>query len=380
VKFTFSHPALAKGVHPSIGNVRTFVGMVDTPITIQEVPRAAAVPAFTVNPGQREMVEIDGLLYHRSPQKLDTLVGRGLANMAHLLEDSSYQMRPITKLISDAISAVDNRSPISPMPGHGVRKSVKWSIAEEVVAWAEKQRPLSKRKALALDEEDIDHWRENVRRFFSHFVSVDGTLFVRCHEPLIIASRHGLHLGSYAFFRSYVDYSNRSSLGFPIGTGSWATDMFPFPADMYDEARAFVSGNGWKDSLHMDEATITVHGQCTGLSEVLDEELMRCAGLCVAVAMTHGYINGDSPQDDAAIALSNAAENINVAAADYRANTDIGLDGLEAAVEGFQSAGDELVSGTQKHDWFVPVSQTVRIMLDRRAAAPIVAPTFQFTG
>jgi hypothetical protein len=366
LKFDFTHPVIASGRLASTGETRAIVGMVNSRMEIDEVGVRDVEQAFKLHIENGLIFRHAGKLYHRSPLLDHIKTGKDFSFFNRVVSNPGHHVASITEDLGKELARLvaGGESRLLPEPRGGVIKCIRNNDTESAMSWASSLGSLERRNVRDIDEDAVLYWRDRVKAFWGNFLLVDGELFARCHEPLIRATPIGLFAGDYSFYRSHVDRPEIGVLGLPKGTGAWESDTQCFPADMFDEAQAYVEDWNWTTK---SERRIEVFGECVALETLLDDELVRAAGHHVAVTIFALERMDDGRHK---VELADAASGVIDAATRFREGAR-GIDELETTLAHLAEVGVRRRPQTDFDDRLRDLKASTDRVLARREALPI---------
>lgn len=277
--FTFSHPVIAKARSIRSGKDRIAVGTVDTDIDVMEYAKPDVETAFEIQ-GKETILTFGGKLWRKSYLNITKLSKDGFCVLAEIMGHND--ILPILETFNEkCLEAVKN----TPRGGLMPRVSAKYDFftGDAPLKYLETAGPLSNRSVSHVDEADVELWRDRMRSYLANYALVDGQVYERCHEPVLLVNQNGrISLNKFILYGRYVGqlnfYSSIESAAVAINPAYVISTVHVFPADMEDEAVEFADSITTDSKLAgADMFSIVCHGKCTTLPDILDLETCRFA-------------------------------------------------------------------------------------------------------
>lgn len=255
------------------------------------------------------------------------------------------------------------------------------------------------RRVDRLFPDSVEANRARVAKFMENFKTSRGCLFVRCHEPILLAVPGEVRLATTALFGADVDERER---GRDAGVPGKANDaglekptkwtLYPFvhafPLDRLDDARAMaaeltkagaVNTTSWASAPGVTLPAMEVHQPMSTQEDIQDREVVRF--LRMHMDFMHFLVHDPDAQKNLArggwpVAYFGTATGFSAMIRAHEYPDEEGrrdISALRAALEKTTAAGDNV------RDWPTSKAETMyrriglnsRIMLDRLDAAPI---------
>lgn len=214
----FRHPAMADGFHERSGKLRKMVGWLTTPVDVHDLSSRDVEVAFDVeneNPDlDTRIVRYEGHFYkpvHKSYER----VFKGCFDfngLADFTEQTRAPFWPFHSGIAEEIraSARDTDMPkLFPAPRSPKLADPELVKYETVMQYLESVQDMPSHA----DPMQIEYWRNEIRRFVSNFILVDGIAHRRTGVPIYGATFTSVGPSSTDIYSRYQDRLQPWSLG-----------------------------------------------------------------------------------------------------------------------------------------------------------------------
>lgn len=280
------HPAMAEGIENKGPDSRIVAGMVTTPYELIEVDADGMLPAFEIE-GRPTVFQSDELFYVEAgpaPSEGETLdIFRLSEGAANGKAETGGHLKPYDRECAAALADLFRQRGAKPQSLNPAFPGGVFDLQGNAYAYFLKAGDVAKRKT-RVNEDDIPEWRAAASRYMDAFRVSGGRMYVRCHEPLLLAYPGGVQLSNTSFFHEHVDLAERraSVYDYRLTDEGEEPRYHAFPMDHYDAARRMSEVLSVEFPMVADDEYIPpfrVLGQPSPLGDILDRELARIATL-----------------------------------------------------------------------------------------------------
>jgi hypothetical protein len=228
MRFDFRHPVIASGIHAKSLLQRVMVGMVSTPVEVQDLSSSEVVTAFdveSVGPANDfKVIQHDGLLYKKADFDLGVLLGADtdFEKLEREIKSRKLPFRPLGDALASRIheiAALGSTASLLPTPRSPMIAGREIPADYAIVPYLSKTRPIP----AAADVGEIEVWRDAARRFSENFIIVDGQTYHRTGVPIYCAGNTAIQPISTNIFARYMDVTLTSRYGGTRPSGYFRT-------------------------------------------------------------------------------------------------------------------------------------------------------------
>lgn len=218
MRLDFRHPVIARGIHAKSLQEKIMVGMVSTPVEIQDLWSGDVMTAFEVectDPAKDfEIIQHEGLLYQKAGFDIGDLLGPETTFEAlhYGLTRTELPFRPLGGALAASVremACAGTAGSLFPQPRSPRVADPQNEHEAPIVSYISKVGPIP----AGADAEEIESWREAARRFAGHCILIDGRTYIRTGVPIYCAGSTAIRPASTDVFHRYLDVTLPSSYG-----------------------------------------------------------------------------------------------------------------------------------------------------------------------
>lgn len=381
---TLRYPVVAEGKTVR-GADRFFCGTTTTPCEIEEMSAGEMSPVVSLEGG--ETVFSHGENCYRARKGS---IRRGDVIDVHEFRQSGQHVFPFASefetVFRDKAHYYDHRRFTPKFDGYTLDKYYPNELYRHFIRAGEFSDG-----AREFNSADHDRWRERAIRYMGNYKIVDGKLFERCHEPLLVAVPGDVYLSDTSIFSEHV-YPFREHLTEwrhdtdewkePTGFGRFS-DAHAFPLDRMEEARGLAMTLAPAPRDPSDQAAgrsggFEIHAAVSSAAGIADLETVRFLKFNVVAvdrfnAKPQRKNEGDPTPSQRAYSMSATGVKRSVIAHEFDPSGR-GIATMNAHLERIHACAVELdygfsrVRDTLAHEALVA---NTRVALDLRDTAPI---------
>lgn len=210
MRLDFRHPVIAKGIHAKSFQEKIMVGMVSTPVEIQDLSSNEVVTAFEVestDPDKdSEIIQHEGLLYQQAGFDIRDLLSpeTDFDALHNGLYPGTLPFRPLGGALAGRIremAAAGTTGSLFPQPRSPRVSDPQEEDEAPIISYVSKVGPIP----ASADAGEIESWREAARRFVGNCILVGGRTYVRTGVPIYCAGSTAIKPASTNVFSRYID-------------------------------------------------------------------------------------------------------------------------------------------------------------------------------
>ncbi len=218
MRLDFRHPVIASGIHAKSLQQKIMVGMVTTPVEIQDLSSSDVVTAFeveSIDPDKDfEIIQHDGLLYRQADFDIGELLDQKTAFDAlhNGLNPGTLPFLPLGDALGAKIHEISSEGTaglLFPQPRSPRVTDPGAEDKSPIISYISKVGPIP----TGADAGEIETWREVARRFVGHCIFVDGKTYARTGVPIYCAGSAAIRPSSTNVFSRYMDAVSPSRYG-----------------------------------------------------------------------------------------------------------------------------------------------------------------------